>query len=437
MSVRLKARQRLGKYVIERRLASGGYADVYAARDTIEGVRVALKLPHTDPDNSDSADELRREVRLVAKLDHPNVLPIKNADVINGRLVIATALAKESLGDRLERRLSARAAFEFAEQMLDGLAYAHDRSIVHCDVKPDNFLLFDDGEVRLADFGIARVAYRTLKASGAGTLGYVAPEQAMGSPSLRSDVFSLGLTFWRMFSGRLPEWPYQGPLPGEDRLRSNLHPDFVAVLRRAVAIDPKHRYADAGKMQSAVSSMRKRAVKPKTSAVRAGRRRSTSSDAASGWRKVQRAEFLRRFGKQLEARYACDRCEGPVSEAMAWCPWCGDERTRIKHDTRMPQVCGRCHRGMKLDWSYCPWCYGPGFERSSERDYADKKYTAKCHNPSCERRDLMPWMRYCPWCHTKVRRAWKIGGTREKCGGCGWGILSEYWVCCPWCGDPT
>jgi serine/threonine protein kinase len=98
--------------------------------------------------------------------------------------------------------------------MTSAIAYAHAHNrVIHCDVKPDNFILFPDNVLKLADFGIAKVAYQTLRASGSGTVGYVAPEQAMGKPSFRSDVFSLGLILYRMFSGVLPEWPYAGRLP--------------------------------------------------------------------------------------------------------------------------------------------------------------------------------------------------------------------------------
>ena len=96
-------------------------------------------------------------------------------------------------------------AVKLADQMLEAVAWAHAHRIIHCDVKPDNFILFTDNRIRLADFGIAKVAMKTIRASGSGTVGYVAPEQAVGKPSFRSDVFSLGLILYRMLSGKLPE----------------------------------------------------------------------------------------------------------------------------------------------------------------------------------------------------------------------------------------
>ncbi len=130
--------------------------------------------------------------------------------------MIALPLGEESLEERLARRLSLRTALDFGEQLLRAVSFAHEQHVIHCDVKPDNLLLFPDGRLRLTDFGISKVAHRTISASGAGTVGYMAPEQAMGRPSRRSDVFASGLVLWQMFSGRLPEWPFEWPLAGYD-----------------------------------------------------------------------------------------------------------------------------------------------------------------------------------------------------------------------------
>lgn len=428
---RLRPRSRFGKYVIEKRLAEGGFATVYRARDTIEGVRVAIKAPHTHLLDEAAAEQFRREVRLIASMDHPNVLPLKSADVIDGLFVIVTALATESIGDRLERRLATKTALGFADQMLAGLAYAHELSIAHCDVKPDNFLIFAGGRVRLGDFGIARVAQRTLRGSGAGTVGYVAPEQALGAPSLRSDVFSMGLTLWRMFAGQLPTWPYEWPLAGHERLRRLLRPEAIEVLRRSIEVDPQERYATAEGMRAAWKRIGAKALSEAGSARGRAKRAGASTQ---NWRTLQRVEFRRRFGALLETRLACGRCDGPVSEAMTFCPWCRADRSLLEEPTSFPQECPRCRRGMKLDWSYCPWCYGPGFEVASKRAYADKRYAARCASAACDRKLLMPWMRYCPWCHAKVRRKWRVEGVDDRCPGCGWGVVGEFWSCCPWCG---
>ena len=117
-----------------------------------------------------------------------------------------------------------------------------------------------------------------------------------------------------------------------------------------------------------------------------------------------------------------------------FCPWCGDSRERHDGGTQFPQCCPRCHRGMKLDWAYCPWCFGPGFEVQTTRHYSDRRYVARCTNEECERRLLMPFMRYCPWCRRKVRKHWPLPNTKDACPSCHWGLAKDFWSFCPWCG---
>lgn len=426
----LKPGQKIGKYKLQSRISNGPYAAVFRALDTLEGVHVALKIPHKGLVTKESLDDFSREVRLAAKLDHPNILQLKSADFIDGHLVIALPLGEESLEERLARRLSLRSALDLGEQLLRAVAFAHERHVIHCDVKPDNLLLFSDGRLRLTDFGISKIAHRTISASGAGTVGYMAPEQAMGRPSRRSDVFATGLVLWQMFSGRLPEWPFDWPLHGYARLRALLHPDMIAVLKRALELKPSRRFEDGGQMLAAYLRAKPKVLRQYLRTRRPNKpKRTTKRD----WKVIRQQQFRRQFGRQLEIGYQCARCAGPVSEYMLGCPWCGEDRVVFPEETSFPATCPRCNRGTKLDWAYCPWCYGRGFEDVSEREYTDRRYIGRCQNAKCERKELMPFMRYCPWCHTKVRRAWKISGSRDSCRKCGWGVLRDFWRYCPWC----
>jgi serine/threonine-protein kinase len=247
-SAMLKGRQKLGKYRIERRLASGGFAAVYEATDTIEGIKVALKIPHQETVNPVMLELFRREVRLIARLDHPNILPLKDASFIDGRFVIVFPLGERTLSDRLRSRISVEKALDFGEQLLEGVAYAHRHRIIHCDIKPENIILFPGDRLRLTDFGIAKIAQRTVRGSGTGTVGYMAPEQAMGRPSAGSDVFSAGVILYRMLTGFWPEWPFQWPFAGAIMLRRKAHPDLSDLIRKALEIDPKRRFVDAEQM---------------------------------------------------------------------------------------------------------------------------------------------------------------------------------------------
>lgn len=249
--VALRARQKLGKYRIEKRLSEGGFATVYRAFDTIEGVRVALKIPHSSQVNDDSLKDFRHEVRVAARLEHPNILPLKDASFIDELFVITFPLGERTLADRLQKRISLKTVLSLSEQMLDALAYAHQQRIIHCDVKPENMVLFTGDRLRLADFGIAKFAQKTVRGSGTGTVGYMAPEQAMGKPSLRSDVFSVGLIIYRMMSGEWPEWPYNWPPPSIRKVRAKLPLEFVNFLKKAIDPDPRRRFRDAEQMRNA------------------------------------------------------------------------------------------------------------------------------------------------------------------------------------------
>ena len=426
--VLLRARQKIGKYRILGRIASGPLADVYRAYDTIQKRRVALKLPKVS--GNIGYDECLHEVQVATRLRHPNILAVLDASFIDGHFVIAMELGEESLADRIERRTSTARAIDLASQAIAALAYAHDNKIIHCDIKPENFILFPGNRLKLGDFGFAKIGLRTLKASGSGTIDYIAPEQAMGRPKFQSDVFSLGLVLYRMFSGKLPEWPFDWPMPGYERLAARVRPEIVAMLQKAIQLDPKKRYRDAVQMQAQFELAQSHARKQKRTRAKNGNRRGSS------WRQMQWRQFQRQFRSVLETRHQCRRCEGPVAESMQACPWCGFDNPAAGSESAMPSSCPRCERGVKNDWDYCPWCYGPGFVEETTRRYPDKRYKARCANKRC-RGELMPFMRYCPWCRTKVRKPWKIPGSRYSCRACHWGIAKEFWNYCAWCREPV
>jgi serine/threonine-protein kinase len=427
----LRARQKLGKYRILGRIASGPLAMVYKAADTILKKRVALKIPKAD-DNVTHEDFLR-EVQIATRLDHVNILPVQDASFIDGHFVIAMELGIESLADRIVRRMSTARALEIADQALAALAHAHEKKIIHCDIKPENFILFPDNRLKLADFGFAKISFRTLKASGSGTIDYISPEQAMGRPKFQSDVFSLGLVLYRLCSGRLPEWPFKWPMVGHDRLLARFGPDIAEMLRKAIQLDPADRYRNAIEMYAEFRKIRRRAEK-RNGAVTKRKKKTRRNGAA--WRAMQWREFQKQFKREIGTDHDCRRCGGPVAESMLGCPWCGVDHPSPRSATRMPAVCPRCERGVKTDWHYCAWCYGKGFEVETTRRFPDKRYGSRCSNQRC-REPLMPFMRYCPWCRIKVRKSWKIPGSKHKCPSCQWGIVAEFWNFCAWCSEPV
>lgn len=424
----LRARQKIGKYKIIGRIASGPLANVYRAYDTIQKMRVALKIPKTS--SGATEDEFLHEVQVATKLRHPNILSVLNASYIDDHFVIAMELGEQSLADRIERRTSTALAMDLAGQSIAALAFAHERKIIHCDIKPENYILFPGNQLKLADFGFAKVSLRTLKASGSGTIDYIAPEQAMGRPKFQSDVFSLGLVLYRLFSGKLPEWPFEWPLDGHNRLVERVRPELVTILQKAIRLDPSKRYKNAEQMRIEFERMRSHARKQKKPRAKSASRNGTS------WKRIQWREFQRQFRGTLGTGHQCRQCEGPVAESMQACPWCGFDNPARGSESKMASSCPRCERGVKNDWGYCSWCFGPGFVEESTRVYPDKRYTSHCSSQRCKGA-LMPFMRYCPWCRTKVRKPWKLQGERTSCKACKWGIARDFWNFCAWCREPV
>jgi eukaryotic-like serine/threonine-protein kinase len=424
----LRARQKLGKYRIERRIADGPVAAVYQALDTIQGMRVALKVPHDNAMNDYFLADFKREARLAPRLEHPNILPIRDASFIDGHFVIAMPLGEQSLAERMRRRLGTDTALKLTDQALAAVAHAHERSVIHCDIKPDNFIIFPENRLRLTDFGFSKVAQHTLKASGSGTVGYIAPEQAVGRPMFQSDVFSLGLVIYELLSGHLPEWPYDWPPSGIERVRAKLKPTMVEWLRRSIQVRPEKRYKNAVAMYNEFRRLRNGSARRRP----LSRGRTIVEVDPALWQKVLFRQFQRKYRKILDTRHECKRCSGPVSEPMQACPWCGTVPPLEHYDTTFPATCPRCHRGVKLDWRFCAWCYGPGFEVDTKRRYTDHRYTARCGKEKC-RGPLMPFMRYCPWCRSKVTKPWKLPGSPSRCSSCHGGVDFDFWHHCPWC----
>jgi hypothetical protein len=424
---KIRVRQRLGQYRIEYRLDRGGFATVYCAYDTVEGRQVALKIPHAHLVTPAALRDFRREVRLTASLDHPSILTIKTAGMIDGHFVIVYPLGTGNLSHLLEHRMPLPRALEYFDRMVEALAYAHRHGVIHCDIKPENFILFPGGQIRLADFGIARFALNTLSGSGSGTVGYVAPEQALGRPSPRSDVFSIALVFWQLLTGVLPTGPFDWPPPSFSRIRDRVHPDLLALLERALQVDDRKRLGDAEQLRLAWRRVRGKAIR------RAARRRKKTTKKRGGWKTARFREFTRIY-KTLHPPRPCPGCDGPIHESMRFCPWCDRDLKKLRVETRFPARCPRCDRGIKLDWKYCAWCHGPSIGPATTREYTDREYSARCRNAGCERKDLLPFSRYCPWCRKKVIRPWSLRARGKYCPRCDRGIAGEFWDHCAWCG---
>jgi len=202
----------IGHYQVLEPIGDGGMGVIYKAVDTRLGRTVALKFlqPRLDADRS-AAERFRQEARAAGALEHPNICTIHDiGETEDGRLYLAMPLYDgETLEQRIARGpLQIADAVDIAVQVLRGLAKAHARGIIHRDVKPANVFITTDGVVKILDFGIAKLADVSLTGPASrplGTVAYMSPEQAHGTPvDHRTDLWSLGAVLYEMLSGRRP-----------------------------------------------------------------------------------------------------------------------------------------------------------------------------------------------------------------------------------------
>jgi serine/threonine protein kinase len=264
-----------GRYRLDARIGRGGMSTVYRAFDTVLERPVAIKLMHREiASDSDQLERFRREARAVAQLNHPHIVTVIDAgediSLDGGQqgqstpYIVLEYVEGETLKERIRREgaLEVPQAIAYAIELARALGAAHERLIVHRDVKPQNVLIGEEGGAKITDFGIARslteegltVAGRVL-----GTTDYVSPEQALGQPVTgQSDLYSLGIVFYEMLTG---EVPFHGDspvavamrhvredVPDVQRLRPEVSAATASVLDRALAKDLRRRYANAASM---------------------------------------------------------------------------------------------------------------------------------------------------------------------------------------------
>ncbi|MBP7688341.1 MAG: protein kinase [Thermoflexales bacterium] len=263
--------EQVGPYQITAQLGSGGMATVFKAYHAALDRYVAIKVLHPafkqDPN---FLSRFQREARIVAKLEHPHIVPVFDFSEANGQpYLVMRFIEGETLKAHLATRdLSVADVRRVIKPVADALAYAHGQGVLHRDVKPSNILLTLEGGVYLADFGLARIAQAgesTLSQDSLlGTPQYISPEQAQGQSDLdaRTDIYSLGVVVYELLVGRVPyqaDTPYAvihdhiyAPLP----LPRSIKPDFSEVIERvllkALTKDRADRYASANEFYAAL-----------------------------------------------------------------------------------------------------------------------------------------------------------------------------------------
>ena len=274
-----------GHYDIEREIGQGAFATVYLARDLKHERKVAVKVLNADPTSDIGELRFIREIRTLARLQHPNILPLHDSGHVEALLYyVMPYISGDTVRDRIDRekQMSIEAACSIARDVADALAYAHAQGIIHRDIKPENILL-STGHPILADFGIARAidlaGVRQLTRTGAaspGTPAYMSPEQLMGDKELdgRSDTYSLGCVLFEMVTGKPPFGGKEGfvkrftePPPRASSLRKGLPAWLDDAIEKALQRDPRDRYPTAKEFVAALCDPGAQAASPIASTV--------------------------------------------------------------------------------------------------------------------------------------------------------------------------
>ncbi|MDF1564153.1 MAG: serine/threonine-protein kinase [Deltaproteobacteria bacterium] len=419
------------RYRVLRPLGSGAFATVMLCADerrhgrlvAVKGVS-ALSITHQG--------SLMHEFVNARRMRHPNLVSVLETGLCPrfGLYLVLEYVDGPDMVKIIDEHghVAPDIAAEVCRQIAKGLAHMHRHGLVHRDVKPDNVYL-EGARAKLGDFGASR-------GSGGGnatvifTPGYAPPETAYGEFAEATDAYALGAFFHLAVTGKLP--PSRtlrarnasvSPL-----LRKRGGARAHQLVSRLLTPVADWRLSD----MEVISRRFALLVKPSTRQrlrrlVERANLERDRADLERRWEEFEHKHHaaLSPFG----VKWVCVRCQGPVSEAMLMCPWCGD-LLRFRSEATFPRYCARCEHGIHENWRYCPWCHETFHQGSGDgQRHGDRRYTDHCdgcHKP------LMPFSSCCPWCQKEHR--WEVPGMEKHCKGCGWTVIGELFAWCPWCG---
>jgi eukaryotic-like serine/threonine-protein kinase len=315
--------QIVGKYKIFSTLGSGGFGTVYLAEDTWIDKKVALKVPHKQ--NLDFG-ELLREPRLLASLNHPNIVTIVTAEKQqNVFFIVMEFVPGETLEAIIARdgALDLPQVLDFTCQICNAVDHAHRHGVLHRDLRPSNVMVTDNGMVKVADFGTSR--FLEIAAHGTTVIGspqYMAPEQFQGKAVFASDIYSVGVTMYQMLTGTMPyEMPSpvdldrlkRGELVTPPRLKNPKIPKAISdVVMKAMAAEITSRYQRATELLDAVLALRAQPRRP---------RATPPPDSLHD--EVGEIQSRLKARETPQPRF-CWHCRKPLHARSDRCPFCGE-----------------------------------------------------------------------------------------------------------------
>lgn len=262
--------EKIGRYEVKSELGRGGMATVYRAYDPNSGREVAIKvLPREMLHDPQFRSRFEREIKMIASLEHPAIVPIYDAGEVNEQpYFVMRFMNGGSLSDVIEKGpIPIDDTARVIERVAQGLAYAHRKGVIHRDLKPDNILFDENGEPFISDFGVAKLAESTSNLTGSGVIGtpaYMSPEQAQGIEiDQRSDVYGLGVIVYQMLTGHQPysaDTPMgvvvkhiTDPVPEILKVLPNLKPEVDSVIKTAMAKDKEQRFPNTIELAKALN----------------------------------------------------------------------------------------------------------------------------------------------------------------------------------------
>ncbi len=313
----IELKGQIGKYRILRKLGSGGFGTVYLAEDTILKCQRALKIPHR---TSAQADKMLQESVLQTRLlDHPHIVKLLTVDIIDNILIMVMEYIE---GTDLEKildqssSLQVKSALKYFKQILSALAFAHQKSVIHRDIRPSNILINLDDDVKIADFGTSTLLQeKQFATTKIGSPPYMAPEQFEGKAVFASDIYSAGSLFYEMATG-FPPIVLANPMEIYKRAKvgqftplsqknSLVPPELNRVIMKTLAPDLKDRYAQAGDVLNDLEHM-------------SDRNRDYSSELKDIQKRIQ--------ARESRTDFICWNCRKAMGRRVKICPYCGEEQ---------------------------------------------------------------------------------------------------------------
>jgi eukaryotic-like serine/threonine-protein kinase len=319
--------QTIGKYRVLSHLGSGGFGSVYLAEDTWIKKNVAIKVPHKQ--NLDFS-EMLKEPRLLASMDHPNIVTMLTAEKLDDVFfIVMEYVAGETLEQLIVREgaLDLGLAMDYTCQMCNAVDHAHRAGVLHRDIRPGNMLISETGLLKVTDFGTSR--FLEIAAHGTTVIGsppYMAPEQFHGKAVFASDVYSVGITMYQMVTGELP---YNTPAPADieklmrgelvtaPRVKNSRLPRAINdIIMRALAPDLTVRYQRAADLLEDLL-----AARAPVGRRAKGRRTAVGLDLIDA--NVADIQSRLKARETPQARF-CWQCRKPLHARTDRCPFCNE-----------------------------------------------------------------------------------------------------------------